>query len=128
VPGPHPFPLPAGRPARLVLIGALAGGFSALFGVGGGVVLVPLLVVLLGYDAKVATATSLAAIAITAAVGVAAHGALGNVDWLRAALVGVPAMGGLLIGLAIKDRIGSRALTLAFAGVLVVAALLLVVT
>jgi len=122
-------PSPAGRPrvARLAAIGLAAGLFSALLGVGGGIVVVPLLIALLAYDAKVATATSLAGIIITAAFGVAVHGALGNVEWDDAILIGLPAMVGLLIGLAIKDRISSRALTYAFAVLLVAVAVVLVV-
>jgi hypothetical protein len=105
----------------------VAGLFSALFGVGGGVVIVPLLLVLLAYDARIATATSLAAIIFTAAVGTAAHGALGNVDWARALMIGIPAMAGLTLGLALKARISSRALTYAFAGLLVAVAVRLVI-
>jgi uncharacterized membrane protein YfcA len=122
-------PSPVGRPrlARLAAIGLAAGLFSALLGVGGGIVVVPLLIALLAYDAKVATATSLAGIIITSAFGVAAHGALGNVQWEDAILIGLPAMVGLLIGLAIKDRITSRALTYAFAVLLVAVAVVLVV-
>lgn len=118
----------AGRLWRLALIGALAGLFSAVFGVGGGIIMVPMLVTMLAYDTKVATATSLAAIIVIAGVGVAAHGVLGNVDWGRAALIGLPAMGGLLVGLRVKERVSSRGLTLAFAVVLVGAAVALVVT
>jgi hypothetical protein len=50
------------RPLTLMAIGTLAGLFSGLFGVGGGSVIVPLLVLWLGYDERLATATSLAAI------------------------------------------------------------------
>lgn len=84
--------------------------------------MVPLLIVLLAYDAKVATATSLAAIIFTATVGAATHGALGNVQWLTAVLIGVPAMVGLNLGLLVKRRVSSRALTYAFAVLLVVVA------
>jgi uncharacterized membrane protein YfcA len=104
---------------RLVAIGLLAGLFSTLFGVGGGLVMVPLLVMVCRFDAKVATATSLAAIIGTATVGVISHGALGNVAWGYAILIGIPAVAGLLVGLAIKDRISSRTLTYAFSVVLV---------
>jgi uncharacterized membrane protein YfcA len=123
----RPSPVGRARVARLAAIGLAAGLFSALLGVGGGIVVVPLLIVLLAYDAKVATATSLAGIIITSAFGVAVHGALGNVEWSDAILIGLPAMVGLLIGLAIKDRITSRVLTYAFALLLVVVAVVLVV-
>lgn len=97
----------AGRPelTRLILVGLTAGLFATLFGVGGGIVMVPMLVLLLGFDPKVATATSLAAIIVTASVGVLSHGLLGNVAWGYAVLIGLPAVVGLLGGLWIKDRI-----------------------
>ena len=110
------------RVARLVAIGLAAGLFSSLFGVGGGVVMVPLLIGLLAFDARVATATSLAAIIFTATAGTLAHGALGNVEWVTAVLVGVPAMAGVGLGLAVKRRISSTALSYGFAALLVVVA------
>ena len=51
---------------RLVAIGLAAGVFSAFFGVGGGIVVVPLLILVAGLSEREATATSLAAIVITA--------------------------------------------------------------
>ena len=62
---------------RLVLIGLVAGFFSALFGVGGGIVIVPLLLLLCRWQAQAATAKSLAAIGITAVSGV-----IGVAVWL----------------------------------------------
>lgn len=112
-----------GRWTRIAVIGIAAGFFSALFGVGGGIIIVPLLLLLLAYDAKIATATSLAAIVIMATVGAGAHAALDNVDFARAALIGIPAILGVQIGLWIKDRISSRILTLAFAALLLVVAI-----
>lgn len=107
---------------RLGAIGLIAGAFSALFGVGGGVVIVPLLLLLLHYDPARATATSLAAIIITASVAAGAHAALDNVQWREALLIGIPAMVGVTGGVALKQRLSSRALTLGFAGLLVVVA------
>jgi len=118
----------AARAWRLAVIGLAAGFFSALLGVGGGVVIVPLLITLLAYGAKEATATSLAAIALTSAVGAATHGALGNVEWDRAVLIGIPAMAGLLLGVALKARLSSTALTYAFAALLAAVAIDLIVT
>jgi uncharacterized protein len=105
-----------------VAIGLAAGLFSSLFGVGGGVVMVPLLIGLLAFDARVATATSLAAIIFTATAGTLAHGALGNVEWVTAILVGVPAMAGVGLGLAVKRLISSTALSYGFAALLVAVA------
>jgi uncharacterized protein len=89
--------------------------------------MVPLLLLLLAYDAKAATATSLAAIIFTATVATATHGVLGNVDWTTALLIGIPAMVGVNIGIAVKARVSSRALTYAFAVLLVAVAVLLAV-
>lgn len=111
----------------LVVIGLVAGIFSTLFGVGGGTVVVPLLVLMLRYDTKVATATSLAGIIITASVGVIAHATLGHVEWGYALLIGLPAIAGLFIGLWIKGRMSVANLTLAFSGLLVLVAVWMVV-
>jgi len=118
---------PHGAVSRLLLVGAAGGAFSALFGVGGGVVIVPLLIGLCGYGARAATATSLAAIAVIACVGVATHGALGNVDWLAAALVGLPALIGVSLGVRVRARISPEAISRLFVVLLIVAAVLLVV-
>lgn len=112
--------------AVLVIAGALAGLFSALFGVGGGVVIVPLLVIFGGYGAKRATSTSLAAIIFIAAWGTLAQGALGNVNWRAALLIGIPAMLGVALGIAIKQRISTARLSIAFAALMVIVAALLV--
>ncbi len=119
-------PPPAALTTRLIGIGLLAGLFSTLFGVGGGLVMVPLLVMLCRFDAKIATATSLAAIIGTATVGVISHGALGNVAWGYAFLIGLPAVAGLLAGLSLKARMSTRVLTYAFAALLVAVGVLLV--
>ena len=90
----------------------VAGLFSALFGVGGGIVIVPLLILFLAFEGKAATGTSLAAIGITALAGTILYAFEGHVDVAYAALVGLPAMGGAITGAAIQQRISARALTL----------------
>jgi uncharacterized membrane protein YfcA len=114
------------RLLRLVVIGTLAGLFSGLFGVGGGVVMVPLLVLWLGYDERAATATSLAAIAAIAGVAAIVQGFYGNVDVGAAALVGVPAVGGVVAGTWLQQRLQTQAIALLFAAVLVASAVELV--
>ena len=114
------------RPLKLAAIGTAAGLFSGLFGVGGGIVIVPLLVLWLGYDERSATGTSLAAIAFIAAFGAAAQGLYGNVRLDDAALVGVPAVGGVLIGTWLQQRMRARAIPLLFAAVLVASAIELI--
>jgi uncharacterized membrane protein YfcA len=114
------------RTLKLAAIGTAAGLFSGLFGVGGGTVIVPLLVLWLGYQERPATGTSLAAIGFIAAFGAAAQGLYGNVRVLDAVLVGVPAVGGVLLGAWLQQRIHARAIPLLFAGVLVASAIELV--
>ena len=72
------------RVPKLVAIGTMAGLFSGLFGVGGGSVIVPLLMLWLAYEERAATATALAAIVIIAAVAPRAPGHYGNHDVLDA--------------------------------------------
>lgn len=100
---------------RLVLIGLLGGFFSALFGVGGGIIIVPLLLLLCGWAAQAATATSLAAIGITAVSGVIAYAVAGDVNVGYAALVGLPAAVSVAGATALQQRLHSRTLELLFA-------------
>jgi len=116
----------SGRPVKLMAIGTAAGLFSGLFGVGGGSVIVPLLVLWLGYDERSATATSLAAIVFIAAFAAGTQGLYGNVHVLDALLVGVPAVGGVLFGTWLQQRVDNRSLSLLFAAVLVASAVELV--
>ncbi|MCL2770126.1 MAG: sulfite exporter TauE/SafE family protein [Solirubrobacterales bacterium] len=109
----------SGRTARLAAIASGAGLFSGLFGVGGGTVIVPLLVLWLAYGERQATATSLAAIVFIAAFAAAAQGAYGNVRVLDAALVGLPAIAGVLAGTWLQQRVPTRLIALLFAVVLV---------
>ena len=115
-----------GRTARLMAIGTLAGLFSGLFGVGGGSVIVPLLVLWLGYDERAATATSLAAIVFIAGFAAATQGLYGNVNASDALLIGVPAVAGVLLGARLQQRLHARAIALLFALVLVASAVELV--
>jgi len=114
------------RSLRLVAIGTLAGLFSGLFGVGGGSVIVPLLVLWLGYEERAATATSLAAIVFIAGFAAAVQGLYGNVRLLDAVLIGVPAVAGVLIGTWLQQRLQARSIALLFAAVLVASAVELV--
>lgn len=103
---------------RLVLIGLVAGLFSSLFGVGGGIVIVPLLILVARFSTREAAATSLGAIVITALAGVALYAVRGKVDLAYALLVGLPAMAGALIGASAQRRLSGRTLTVAFCVVL----------
>jgi uncharacterized membrane protein YfcA len=115
------------RTLQLATIGTAAGAFSGLFGVGGGTVIVPLLVLWLGYGEREATGTSMTAIIMIAAFAVILQAVYGNVDPDKAALVGVPAIGGAIVGTALQQRLPERAISLLFAALLVVVAVELIV-
>lgn len=115
------------RLARLAVIATAAGAFSGLFGVGGGTVIVPLLVLWLGYEQKEATGTSLAAIVLIGLLAALAHGLYGNVDVLKGLLIGLPAVAGVLAGTALQQRVSSRSVAAAFVVLLVLSAVFLVV-
>jgi uncharacterized protein len=115
-------PMPRGRTLKLALVGTLAGLFSGLFGVGGGIVIVPLLVLWMGYGEREATGTSLAAIVLIAGFAAAVQGLYGNVRLEEALLVGGPAVVGVVGGTALQQRIPQRMLSLLFAGLLIAVA------
>jgi uncharacterized membrane protein YfcA len=104
-------------------IGLVAGFFSALLGVGGGVVIVPLLLLLLHWQMRPATATSLAAIGVTATAGVITYVVHGEVRPSYALLIGVPAAFGAAGGSALQRRLHGRTLSLLFAALLVAIAI-----
>jgi uncharacterized membrane protein YfcA len=110
------------RTLKLAAIGTAGGLFSGLFGVGGGAVVVPLLGLWLAYQEREAAATSLGAIVAIAAFAAAAQGLYGNVDVLAGALVGVPAVGGVILGTWLQQRVPADAIALAFAVLLAAAA------
>jgi uncharacterized membrane protein YfcA len=113
---------------RLVVIGVAAGFFSALFGVGGGIVIVPLLIFLLRFAERSAMATSLAAIGITALAGTLFYAYYGRVHPGSAALIGLPATVGAVGGTWLQQRLRRRELSLLFAGLLVAIAIKLLLT
>jgi uncharacterized membrane protein YfcA len=106
-------------------IGVVGGFFAALFGVGGGIIVVPLLILFARFDAKHATGTSLAVIGMTAVFGVASFATLGEVEWDHAAMVGLPALAGTFLGTWVQQRISSRVLVNLFAAFVVVMAVAL---
>jgi uncharacterized membrane protein YfcA len=112
---------------KLLGIGLLAGFFGALFGVGGGIVIVPLLAVVLGFGQRQAAATSLAAILVTSIAGSVTYAFHGEVRPGAAALVGIPAVIGVVAGSALQQRVSVRRLSNGFALVLTAVALRLLV-
>ena len=110
-----------------MLIGLAAGFFSALLGVGGGVVIVPLLLLVAASEMRSATATSLAAIGITATAGVVTYVVHGEVRPVYALLVGVPAAVGAAGGATLQQRLPVRTLSLLFAALLAAIAIRMLV-
>jgi uncharacterized membrane protein YfcA len=112
---------------RLVAIGLVAGVFSALFGVGGGFIVVPLLIATAGFEPRPATGTSLAAIGIIALAGTVSYAAHGDLKPGAAAIIGLPAAAGAVAGAAIQQRLSLRALSFAFAALLAAVAVRLLI-
>jgi len=114
----------ARRPGFLAfaLVGAVGGFMSGLFGVGGGIVIVPLLVLLLGMNQRLAAGTSVASILPTAIVGATTYAIAGNVDWLAGVLLAVGVTGGAQIGSRLLALLPVRTLQWLFAGFLLLAA------
>lgn len=110
-----------------VAIGLIAGLLSGMFGVGGGTVIVPMLVLLLGFDQRLAAGTSLAAIVPTATVGVIAYATTGSVAWIPALILAGGAVIGAQIGTWLLARLNQNALRWAFVAFLVVVIVMLFV-
>jgi len=112
----------AERNLRFVLtcigVGLLAGLLSGLFGVGGGTVIVPLLVLILGFDQRLAAGTSLAAIVPTAAVGVVSYAIHGEVAWIPALILAGAAVVGAQVGTWLLARLPQKVLRWGFIGFL----------
>ena len=112
---------------RLVLIGLVAGFFSALFGVGGGIIMVPLLILVARFAERPAMATSLASIGLIALVGTISYTFHGDVHLGYGLLVGLPAAMGAVAGASLQQRLTTPVLTFGFAGLLTVIGIWLLV-
>ncbi|MBN9201814.1 sulfite exporter TauE/SafE family protein [Microbacterium aurantiacum] len=91
---------------------------SGLFGVGGGTVIVPLLVLVLGFDQRLAAGTSLGAIVPTASVGVISYALNDSVAWIPALILAGGAVIGAQIGTALLARLSQTVLRWGFVGFL----------
>jgi uncharacterized protein len=106
-----------------IAIGFVAGGIAGMFGVGGGIVFVPCLVILLGLDQVDAEATSLLAIVPVALVGAYRQNGYGNLRLRDGVLVGALAVPFAAVGVVIVNAIPERVIELAFAALLVYVAI-----
>ena len=105
-----------------IAVGLAAGVIAGLLGVGGGVLMVPGLVLFLGLSQLEAEATSLLAIVPVALVGAWRQDRYGNVRRREGALIGLFSVAGGAAGVAVANAVPERALEIAFAGLLVVVA------
>ncbi len=107
---------------KAALVGAVAGFTSGLLGIGGGVIVVPGLVLLVGLNQYSAAATSVATIVGSSAAALYAFSSEGSVDWSTAAIVFAGAAVGAWIGARWMDRVPEHWLAGVFALVLATAA------
>ncbi len=112
------------RVLRVVAVASAVGLLTGFFGVGGGFVVVPALVLALGFTMPVAVGTSLLVIAINSASALLSR--MGNgvhLDWLLIALFTLAAIAGSLLGGRLVTRVPPQKLTAAFTMLLVAVAL-----
>jgi uncharacterized membrane protein YfcA len=112
--------------ARVGAVGVGAGVLTGFFGVGGGFVIVPALVLLLGVPLTLAVGTSLLVIALTSAAALAAHLASGSIDWADALTFTAGAIAGGLAGRRVGAHVEPRRLGHLFALLLIGVAIVLV--
>ncbi|WP_100373950.1 sulfite exporter TauE/SafE family protein [Bacillus sp. FJAT-45037] len=114
------------RPVVAIMIAAMVGILSGLFGIGGGSLMVPAMIILFHFPAHLAIATSMFMILLSAMLSSISHILLGNVNWLYAlALIPGAYIGGI-VGAAINKRLSSTALLIILRLFLVLAALRLI--
>lgn len=113
--------------ALAVVIGLIAGFASGYVGVGGGFIMVPLMTAWLGIPMKRTSGTSLIAIIILAIPGVIQQAFLGHIDYLAGIMLCVGAIPGAVLGARLVPRVPERTLRFIFAGLLAVAAVMLVI-
>lgn len=101
-----------------IATGSVAGLLAGLFGVGGGVIMVPLQTLLLGESIKTAIQTSLGVIVITAISATLGHAARGNVLWAVGLILGAGGLLGAQVSTRFLPRLSDRTVSLAFRSLL----------
>jgi uncharacterized protein len=112
------------RPVALAAVGAAAGLLAGLLGIGGGVILVPGLAQVAGFELKRAIATSLACVGLMAVPGTVTHALLGTIDWRFALALTIGMVPGARIGAALAIRAADRRLRLVVGAFLAATAVL----
>ena len=119
VAGTDPFTITQMQPATIIGGDIVSSQTAPSEDVGGGIVVVPLLLLWLRFPTRAATATSLAAISLTAIAGTITYALRGDVRLSYAALVGLPAAAGAIGGTALQQRLRAHTVELLFAALLV---------
>ena len=123
---PAPETLLRSQMGRTIALGIGAGFLSGLFGVGGGILIVPVLVLALKMDQRLAHGTSLAAVLPIAVSGLIGFALEDSVDWPVALMLTLGAILGAVIGTSALHRMSTTFLARAFAAILFLSALRLV--
>lgn len=97
-----------------LVVGVVSGGLSGLFGVGGGILMVPAMVMALGMDQRLAHGTSLAAVVPISLSGMASYAVAGEIEWVVAFFLALGAVGGAVIGTNLLHAVSQRILSLCF--------------
>ena len=109
-------------------LGAVAGFVAGLLGVGGGIVMVPMLTGPLKFPVRAATASSLVAVAIFSLPALLTHAVLGHINWFFATALMIGVVPGAQIGASLTIRSSERTIRLAFGGFIVLMALVFAAT
>jgi len=104
-----------------------AGIISSLFGIGGGIVFVPLMVIAMGLSMRLAAPTSQLILLFASASGMIVHSILGHPDFYQALLLAVGAFGGGLVGSRLSVEVEEKKLKILVSAVMVVAAIKLII-
>lgn len=124
-PKEEPFKLSVKKVALCLLIGLIAGLASGYVGVGGGFIMVPLFISLLGIMMRQASGTSLVAVTILAIPGVVEQGLLGHIDYVAGIAMAVGSIPGAVIGASLIRKVPERKLRFVFGAFLLISAVVL---
>ena len=111
------------KTSLVLLVGLAAGFLSGMFGVGGGILIVPALVLVVKMDQRKAHGTSLAAVLPISAASLVTYWAHDHVDFRVALCLAIGAIGGAIIGTKLLHVLSHRTLSLAFSGLLIATAI-----
>ncbi len=117
---------PRSYASKVTVLGLGVGVLTGFFGVGGGFVIVPSLVFVLGFPMRVAIPTSLLIIALISVGGIVGHFQVGGLDILALAFLIVGSTIGMVLGTEVAKRVSSHTLTKLFASVAIVIAMSLI--